>query len=30
MGPARAADVESAYAVLRDPEKRSEYDKTLD
>ena len=30
MGPARATDVESAYAVLRDPVKRSEYDKTLD
>ena len=30
MGPARAADVESAYAVLRDPVKRSAYDKTLD
>jgi DnaJ-class molecular chaperone len=29
MGPARAADVESAYAVLRDPAKRSDYDKTL-
>ena len=30
MGPARAADVESAYAVLRDPVKRAKYDKTLD
>ena len=30
MGPARSADVESAYAVLRDPTKRAEYDKTLD
>lgn len=30
MGPARAADIESAYAVLRDPVRRSEYDKNLD
>ncbi len=30
MGSARATDIESAYAVLRDPVKRSEYDKTLD
>lgn len=30
MGPARGADVESAYAVLRDPARRAEYDKTLD
>lgn len=29
-GPARAGDVESAYAVLGDPAKRAEYDKTLD
>lgn len=30
LGPARAADIESAYAVLRDPERRAEYDETLD
>lgn len=30
MGPARGADVESAYAVLTDPARRAEYDKTLD
>ena len=30
MGPARANDIESAYAVLRDPVKRSKYDETLD
>ena len=30
IGPARAADIESAYAVLRDPAKRTEYNKTLD
>lgn len=30
LGPALAADIESAYAVLRDPERRAEYDETLD
>ena len=29
-GPARAGDIESAYAVLSDPASRAEYDKTLD
>lgn len=30
IGPARAADIESAHAVLRDPEQRTQYDETLD
>ena len=30
MGPARSADVEAAYAVLRDPAQRAKYDATLD
>ena len=30
IGPARSADIDSTYAVLRDPATRAEYDKTLD
>lgn len=29
-GPARSHDIESAYAVLKDPSKRADYDKSLD